>query len=69
MSKSKKTTRPAIQIEARPHPRLPETHWQVIVTTRRGYSFVCVWAGDRPSDETIRAAWVETRRDFLPYYS
>lgn len=65
--KTKKTAGREVEVEVRPHPRLPETHWQAIVTTARGYCYSCTWAGDRPTDETVRQAWREDRRAFDPY--
>jgi hypothetical protein len=60
------------KIEINPHPRLPETHTRVIVTTRAGYSFYCDYAAsdeyERPTEEIVRRDWKADRKAFSPYY-
>ena len=56
-------------VEIRRHPRHPETHWQAIVTTARGYCYACTWAGEPPTEETVRRAWREVRKAFDPHYT
>lgn len=58
-----------VSVEVRRYFRMPETHWLAVVTTSRGYSYYCVWAGDQPSEGAVLAAWREDRKAFEPYYS
>jgi hypothetical protein len=64
-TKARKTKR-EVQVEVRRHPRLPETHFIGVVTTRRGLCYCCTWAGE-VSEETVRQTWAKDRKAFDPY--
>lgn len=53
-------------VEIKQHPRLCNTHFVAIVTTRDGYCYACTYA-DKPEEKAVRKAWRESNRDFLPY--
>jgi hypothetical protein len=58
----------AIDVEVRPAPH--STHdspyWRAIVTTARGLCYFVIYAGDKPSEKTVRQAWRDDRRAFDP---
>jgi hypothetical protein len=62
----------ATQVEIKRHPRLPETHARVIVTTGRGLCYFTDWANasdDQPITQSqATKAWKEDRKSFAPYY-
>ena len=68
MTKTQKTSTPAIEIKR--HPRHPETHARVVVTTKRGLCYFADWAdeGQGVSTESALKSWQEDRKSFLPYY-
>ncbi|MFL1672479.1 hypothetical protein [Paenibacillus dendritiformis] len=47
-----------------------ETHYLVIVTTRKGYSYASTWAkgGQELTKQDVINAWKENRRAFEPWY-
>lgn len=59
------TTTQSLEVEIRQHPT-SEDHWVCIVTNTRGRCYFVTWA-DRPTEETVLAAWREDRKAFQPY--
>ncbi len=62
---------PNIEVEVRSHPSsCPEyLRWLAIVTTARGLSYFCTFAGDKPTEEKIKQEWQKARKAFDPYFS
>jgi hypothetical protein len=60
--------KPKTQIEIRRHPRFPETHDLVVVTTAQGRCYAATWANDPAiTQERIRQTWKYARHSFQLY--
>lgn len=45
-----------------------ETYWRGIVTTCRGNCYSATWAGEKPTEATVRETWkVEKHKVFSPF--
>jgi hypothetical protein len=47
-----------------------DSHYLVIVTTRKGYSYATTWAkmNNPLAEQEVKQAWKENRKNFDPWY-
>lgn len=64
-----KRTSVSVEVRERFESTADRPLWRAVVTTARGLSYSCTFAGDKPSDERVRQVWLDDRKAFDPYYS
>lgn len=62
-------TRIQIEVRERFESTPDRQFWIAIVTTQRGRCYSCTYAGDRPTEDQVRQAWIMDRQSFDPHCS